>query len=247
LNNLIPEFKSSGRLQLLTDLSPVNVCSCSIDPTALVSLANSIQYTTISHLPRVHAKVYVADARYAIITSGNFTAGGLFNNYEYGVRISDPAIATMVHDDVSEYAGLGGDIDREHLLAYCDAADRVRESLATQQQSIRATARREFGYAMREAENQLLHVRLAGGAIHTVFERTILYLLHRSGPMKTEILHDRISHIHPDLCDNSVDRIIGGKSFGKKWKHAIRTAQQNLKKKMLIEYRTDSKQWAALA
>jgi hypothetical protein len=49
--------------------------------------------------------------------------------------------------------------------------------------------------------------------------------------MPTVQLHKLISELHPDLCDDSVDRVIEGENFGKKWKHAVRTAQQNLKKK----------------
>ncbi|MGB9178477.1 MAG: hypothetical protein WCB68_04450, partial [Pyrinomonadaceae bacterium] len=55
-------------------------------------------------------------------------------------------------------------------------------------------------------------------------------------------LHNMIEVIHPDLCDNSIDRVIDGKRFGKKWKHAVRTAQQNLKKKGLIIL--DSGRWS---
>jgi hypothetical protein len=43
-----------------------------------------------------------------------------------------------------------------------------------------------------------------------------------------------IENIHPDLCDNTVDRVIDGKRFGKKWKHAVRTAQQQLKREGLV-------------
>ena len=44
----------------------------------------------------------------------------------------------------------------------------------------------------------------------------------------------RVAAIHPDLCDDSVDRVINGIHFGKKWKHAVRTAQQSLKNKGTI-------------
>lgn len=81
-----------------------------------------------------------------------------------------------------------------------------------------------------------MRLRLAGGAVHTVFARTIEYLLRRHGPMSTKQIHPLIASIPPDLCDDSVDRVIDGKRFGKKWKHAVRTAQQQLKKKGLIEY-----------
>jgi hypothetical protein len=55
--------------------------------------------------------------------------------------------------------------------------------------------------------------------------------------MPTAELHPLIQRIHPDLCDDSVDRVIDGKHFGKKWKHAVRTAQQHLKKIGKVELR----------
>ena len=53
--------------------------------------------------------------------------------------------------------------------------------------------------------------------------------------MSTDELNPLIQKIHPDLCDDSVDRVIDGRHFGKKWKHAVRTAQQYLKRTEQIE------------
>lgn len=66
--------------------------------------------------------------------------------------------------------------------------------------------------------------------MHTVFAKTIEYLLRRHGALSTVQMHPLIQRLHPDLCDDSVDRVIDGKHYGKKWKHAVRTAQQQLKK-----------------
>lgn len=38
-----------------------------------------------------------------------------------------------------------------------------------------------------------------------------------------------------------MDRVIDGKRFGKKWKHAVRTAQQKLKRDGLVHLAED--QW----
>ena len=72
--------------------------------------------------------------------------------------------------------------------------------------------------------------------MHTVFEKTVLYLLAAHGPLRTVELHPMIQAMHPELCDDTVDRVIDGKRFGKKWKHAVRTAQQQLKRKGLARY-----------
>ena len=72
--------------------------------------------------------------------------------------------------------------------------------------------------------------------MHTVFARTIAYLLGTHRQLLTVQMHRYIQELHPDLCDDSVDRVIEGKHFGKKWKHAVRTAQQALKKRKLVAY-----------
>jgi carbamoyl-phosphate synthase large subunit len=61
-------------------------------------------------------------------------------------------------------------------------------------------------------------------------------ILLRSGPRTTVDLHRMVQRIHPDICDDSIDRVIDGVHFGKKWKHYVRTAQQHLKKKDLVAH-----------
>lgn len=57
----------------------------------------------------------------------------------------------------------------------------------------------------------------------------------------THEIHPLVEGIHPDLCDNSVDRVINGVHFGKRWKHMVRNAQQSLKAQGLIEI--DNRNW----
>jgi hypothetical protein len=178
--------------------------------------------------------VYISDTRCAIVTSGNLTAGGLERNYEYGVKIRDRKIVSAILKDISGYSELGALISPEGLAAYCDTAERMRTLLRKQQDSARASLRFEFQRQLEHAELELARFRLAEGPMHTVFAKTILYLLSKHGPLSTEQLHPRIQSIHPDLCDDEVDRIIDGKHFGKKWKHAVRSAQQQLKRQGLV-------------
>ena len=58
-------------------------------------------------------------------------------------------------------------------------------------------------------------MRLRGESTNATFAKTILYLLRRRGPMATEELHPHIQRIHPDLCDDSVDRVVAGENYGK--------------------------------
>src|SRR4051812_17704829 len=64
---------SSVQVSLLTDLSRDNMVSGATDPRALLTLTAALPNTTIRFLPSLHAKVFVADEREAIITSSNLT------------------------------------------------------------------------------------------------------------------------------------------------------------------------------
>ena len=236
-------LRNHGTLNILTDLSPTSICQGSTDPDALQLLSDAASTCLIHHLPRLHAKVYIADQDIAIISSGNLTAGGLYLNYEYGIEITDRPTVSAVRDDVTEYAALGVAISGDTLIRYCAIAHAVQKAWKKQQSAVRKAAQREFDSVLRGAEDALVRLRLAGGAMHTVFEKTILYLLRSRGALRTVQLHPMIQATHPELCDDTIDRVIDGKRFGKKWKHAVRTAQQQAKKKGLIRY--DGKRWHA--
>jgi hypothetical protein len=236
VDKLSPRLRSTGRLQLLTDLSPAHVCDGSLEPAAVGTLYDAVASSALWHIPGLHAKVYVSDGRRAIVTSGNLTASALYRNIEYGVDIRDEAVVQSITSHFAVFETIGATVSRGQLENYVTAAAQLREELSRVQRSSSATAARVFRQAMRRAEDDLIRLRLAGGAMHTVFARTIAYLLGARGPMSTVDIHRYVQELHPDLCDDSVDRVIDGKHFGKKWKHAVRTAQQALKKSRLIEY-----------
>lgn len=230
----LPSQRADIRLTFLTDLSPLHVCQGVTDPGACQVLVEAVGSAKIVHLPRLHAKAYVADERRAIITSANLTGGGLFTNYEYGCEIDEPSLVRPVRSDMQSYADLGAVLAGGTLEAYCDAASRAQSAFRRRLAAAGRSATRRFQSALRSAEDELLRQRLASGALHTVLAKTILYLLARHGPLATVQMHPVVQSIHPDLCDDTVDRVIDGKRFGKKWKHAVRTAQQQLKQKGLI-------------
>ncbi len=236
VERLSPTIKATGRLHLLTDLNPAHVCDGSLEPAALGTIVDAIPVATLWHIPRLHAKVYVADHARAIVTSGNLTAGAFYRNVEYGVDICDSALVRTILDHFEVFQATGATVSREQLAKYVAAAAQLRETFLRQQKSASNAATKALREAMREAEDDLVRLRLAGGAMHTVFGGTIGYLLRRNGPMSTVQLHALVRELHPELCDDNVDRVIDGENFGKKWKHAVRTAQQNLKKKGEVTY-----------
>lgn len=221
-------------MHVLTDLNPLSVCQGSCDPQAILELTRAFPRTRVLHLPRVHAKILVADRAAAIIGSANLTAGGIEDNYEYSIKVSSPRIASRIAADVEEYSSLGATITADLLASYSQAAISLRGTFLKKEQAISTSLKKEFRARVRMADEVLLRARVKEG-VTGIFSRTILFLL-RGGPMRTVDIHPRIKKIHPDLCDDSVDRVIDGERFGKKWKHLVRTAQQILKRDGQIEY-----------
>ena len=240
VDTLVATFKRRHREQtiqfrLVTDLSPASLAAEALDVAALSRLLEDIPKASLTHLPRLHAKVYIADRQCAVITSANMTAGGLSLNYEYGLCLNDPLLVSRVRQEAEAYANLGADVSREALA---DLSETVEELV-----SLHREAQREVAPRMKEAlrkqsrlaELKLLRVRAAGKTTHGIFADTLMYLLGR-GPQRTVELHRMIQRIHPDLCDDSIDRVIDDVHFGRKWKHYVRTAQQHLKRRGMISY-----------
>jgi hypothetical protein len=140
----------------------------------------------------------------------------------------------VIAEDVDGYSALGAPITTELLESYGNAAIELRHSYSRKERAVSASVRRAFEARVRSGNELLLKARVKEG-VTRVFSRTIVYLL-RKGPLRTVDLHPQIRRIHPDLCDDSVDRVIDGERFGKKWKHLVRTAQQILKREGLVEF-----------
>ena len=228
-------FHAKGTIHVVTDLNPKHVCDGSLDTDAVHDFVSAQPGRSLWHVPGVHAKVYAADAAVAIVTSGNLTAGAFYKNVELGICSRDRGLVGGVCQAVRDMQALGASIPLVALTAYAQAARTARRAALQSEKSVDPALRTAVRAAVRGAENQLVRIRLAGGAMHTVFARTILLLLTRDGPLRTPILHEYVRALHPDLCDDRIDRVIDGKHFGKKWKHAVRTAQQQLKQRGLIE------------
>jgi phosphatidylserine/phosphatidylglycerophosphate/cardiolipin synthase-like enzyme len=224
---------------ILTDLSPAALCTGATDPMAVRDLKTLFQRGRVVHLPRLHAKVYVADGERAIVTSGNLTRGGLIDNYECGMLVDDHAIARAVERAIADFASVGTIVDDHTLETVCDLAAQSRAEYNKQVASTQRDIGRRLERTLALVKESLLHARLAGEAVHTIFARSIEYALRRYGPLTTRQLHPIIQSLHPDLCDDSIDRVIDGKRFGKKWKHAVRTAQQMLKHRGVVTLRDE--------
>jgi len=125
---------------------------------------------------------------------------------------------------------LGSPIDQAQLDSFTVIVNELREMQAEMQRSVRTRLRREFDRRLRQADDELLQARAAGRSAHAILADAILHLLRRRA-MTTADINRAIQQIHPDLCDDSIDRIINGQHFGKKWKHGVRTAQVFLRRR----------------
>ncbi len=233
--------KAIRNLQIvcLTNLRVESVLNGSLELEGIAELGRAFKNFYPVHLPALHAKVFIADYKLAIITSGNLTHGGLNANYEYGVALRRPELVREVRRDFEGYARLGAPLTVEEITDFArELADLRTEFQANQRRAVKS-ASAAFRSKLRKAEDRVLRFR-ATRSNHAIFSETIEYLLAKE-PMRTADLHPLIQRMHPDLCDDSVDRVIEGVNFGKKWKHLVRSAQQALKREGRIVF--DGAKW----
>ncbi len=234
------EIRESLRLLLITDLRPESTLSGAMDLEALGELGSEVPGFVLTHLPSTHAKVYIADRKMAIVTSGNLTEPGLSGNVEYGIALSESGIVSEIRSDIESYAKLGATVPAKDVAALSEEMQELRKLFQRAEKSIRAQARRAFREKLESTHLKLLRYRATGKTTHAIFADTIRFLLAK-GPLRTEELHPLVQLLQPDLCDDSVDRVIDGVHFGKKWKHHVRNAQQSLKRNG--EIRFDGSRW----
>jgi hypothetical protein len=230
----------SPRLSLITDLRPESTLSGSMDLDAITEIGRRVPEFALTHLPGVHAKVYVADSRMAIVTSGNLTEPGLSGNVEYGVALTEEGIVKEIRSDFESYSSLGAAVSTDDVAALSVETEHLKTLFQSAQRSIRSRARRAFEEKLESTHLRLLRHRAKGKTTHAIFSDTIRFLLAKR-PLQTEELHPLVHLLHPDLCDDFTDRVIDGVHFGKKWKHYVRNAQQYLKRRG--EIRFDGARW----
>ncbi len=217
-------------LQLLTNISLANITNESLDLSALLKLWDKFDMR-VSSLGKLHAKIYIADNCHALITSANLTRGGLKENYEYGVLLNDRDLVEHLRADMQRLFSLGNIFERPTIEEVGREADELK---ALQKKADNTLEARKLRQALQDKaellQNTLLRNRVRGQTINSIFAETILYLLATKGAMSTVELNPLIQNIHPDICDDTIDRVINGQHFGKKWKHLVRNAQQTLKR-----------------
>ena len=223
-------------VSVYTSLDSEAVAGGYLDLTVLAAACASLPGINFRHIPRLHAKVYIADSSLAIVTSGNLTMASLMRNNEYGVQISDQTFVAAIERDVNEYAALGSTISCSSLREIETLGSQLR---ATHSKPIHDekhdAATRDFDFRVRSLRGE------QDESTNAILMRTILYLLAKK-PMRTRDMHPLIEDIHPDICNDDADRVINGISFGRLWKHSVRNAQVTLQRQSKI-VRTPDGTW----
>lgn len=229
------DTNSPPQINLLTSLTVDSLLQGSIDSRAIAEFCKAVPTTVVRHLPGLHAKVYVADNHTAIITSGNLTLGSLHHNYEYGILIDDSTLVERIVEDLQEYGRLGAQVSINELNELAEASESLRHKHSKTLSSARASIRQEFKVQLETVHQSLQQLRgKPGETTNSIFSRTILYLL-KDKSLSTKEMQPLIQSIHPDLCDDTVERVIKDIHFGKEWKHRVRGAQVDLRRKGSID------------
>lgn len=226
---------------LLTELSRDNMLSGSTDVEALAKLCEVLPRTEIRFLPNLHAKVYIADEREAVVTSANLTDAGLRRNFEYGLHIRERDLVKEIAADVTQYASLGSPVGLSQLRQFESVITELRELRTQTEKQLRTKLRKEFDRKLRAADEEVLRVRAEGLSPHAAFADTVVYLL-KLGPKDTKTLYSAVQSIHPDLCDDTVKLVIRGAAWSQvKWHHRVRHAQLFLRRQGRI--RREGSKW----
>jgi phosphatidylserine/phosphatidylglycerophosphate/cardiolipin synthase-like enzyme len=103
------------KMIILTNFTTKNIVNGFTEPADLLHLFNHFNKVNISSLGRLHAKIYLVDDEFGVITSSNLTNGGLIYNFEYGVLIDDKEIISSIKEDMLKYYSLGNVLDKNLL------------------------------------------------------------------------------------------------------------------------------------
>ena len=215
---------------LLTNLSRDNMVSGGTDVGAISRLCDVLPNTEIRFLPNLHAKVYIADERCAVVTSANLTDAGLCRNHEFGMYIDESEMVKQVKANIIQYASLGSHVDLFQLRQFERIVNELKELKVDAEKKFKTIIKKEFEKKMRTADEEVLRVRAESLSQHAAFADTVLFLL-KQGPKDTKSLYTAVQNIHPDLCDDAVKLVIRGEAWSQvKWHHRVRHAQLFLKR-----------------
>jgi len=130
LSALVSPVRARARTAIITRTDIRGLAAGSSDLETLCSLAT--HGTRVMALADLHAKVYVIDARVALVTSANATHSGLWRNLECGVAVREPRLVRKIR--AHAMSGMGGQQpprrwSADDLAALRPVVDALRSSL----------------------------------------------------------------------------------------------------------------------
>ena len=244
LERLVRKLRSrrSVKIDLLTSLASHSLGEGLVDCGALLWFCEQVPGTSIRHLLHLHAKAYVADGHTAIVTSANLTNAGLTRNFELGVKITNALAVEDIARDLTEYGAMGVAVPSDQLAEFDALAQTAKSLKARADHEDRPSTVFQYDDALNEINEKLIGLRVAepgfvsdpNGSITGQFADAVRYVLRTYGPLSTSQISPLVRNLKPELCDDEVDRVIKDRAFGKRWKHDVRNAQQQLKRQGLI-------------
>ncbi|MDR2834840.1 MAG: phospholipase D-like domain-containing protein [Bacteroidales bacterium] len=222
---------SNKNIHIITNLSVRNIVDNVTQPSALLKIYDSFKNTTVSSLAKLHAKVYIIDDLFAVISSANLTYGGLKSNFEYGVLIDEKQTIQTVKQDVLDYASLGLVFDKIFLTKIYEESQKIEE--VQEKQIIQRTDSdlKLLLEQQQKIDTILIKPYENKETRHGIFAKTTQYLLEKNKELTTEEIYQHIQEIHPEICDDNRKY----KNGEKKWKIEVRQARFALQRKGIVK------------
>ncbi len=249
--------KKGANITTITKLEPSSLLGGSLEIGALKILEKISDKSMIINKRGLHAKIYVADKKRAIITSANLTKSGIDTNYEYGVGITDESVVRQICTHIDGYVKEGRNIDVDELNRLATKVRVARNKQKELQKCVPPEVKQIYKAvgawvpfdkaALKEVEQfrevvsilgkecKHLYVNNNRPITTTMFKKPICHLL-KDHPMTTTELYKGIQKFYPELCVDNPDStgIVSGRR-DKVWKHTLRNAQQTMKESGIIK------------
>ena len=236
-------FRPGIEVTTLANIDAEAVSSFALDLSALRCLAEASPSARLIALSSLHAKVFVADEKAAIVTSGNLTRAALDINVEYGVLLREPGLVHQIRSDMLSFARLGSEVDAATIVEMAPLETELRQARANVTASATPAARQKFDEVMRQARPVLASAQVGNRSAHSVFGDAIQFVL-AGGPRTTKVIEQEVSELMPALCDDQEILIIKGERYGRAWKRRLRHAQLHLKRRGSVRYDPSTRTWA---
>ncbi len=234
---LAPEIE----IVTLANIDADAVCSSALDLGALIHLAEASRSSKLIALPNLHAKVFIADEKAAIVTSGNLTRSALDSNLEYGVLLRERRLVQTIREDMLSFARLGSQVDASTMAELSPLEKELRQARASANTT--SVAKTKFDEIMRKARPEFASAQVGSRSAHAVFGEAIKFVL-AAGPQNTKAMQREVKDLMPALCDDREYFSIKGERYGKAWKRRFRHAQLHLKRKGEVTYNPSKRVWA---